>query len=331
MGWSGPFVMLAPDRGSMTPPEAIGVLLMAYGTPDSLENVAQYYTHIRGGRAPSAELVDALRERYRLVGGTTPLLQITEATRIALENRLNQDGDASYRVFLGMKHWHPYINQAVGEMAAEGIKRAVGLVLAPHFSPMSIAGYFRYVAEAQETLGTDIGFASIESWHLHPPYLEAVARRIREALQRFPAPEEVVVIFTAHSLPKKILETGDPYPDQLRETSEALVSMLNLPHWTFSYQSAGRTAEPWLGPDLVDKVNELADQGVKNILVASIGFVSDHLEILYDIDHEAQEVARERGITLKRTEMLNSSPDFVGGLAALVRERAGELREAHTL
>ena len=307
----------------MIQPDPIGVLLMAYGTPDTLDNVEPYYTHIRGGRRPPPELVADLRQRYEVVGGTTPLLEITEATRRALERHLNADGDTRFRVFLGMKHWHPYIERAVREMARTGIRRAVGLVLAPHYSKMSIDGYYHYVDLAQEKLGTRIELARIESWHLHPPYLQAVADRLRARLGEFPPGEDVTVVFTAHSLPEKILEYRDPYPEQLRDTSEALATLVDLRHWTFSYQSAGRTAEPWLGPDLVDKVHELANAGVKNILVASIGFVSDHLEILYDIDYEAQEAARERGVTLRRTEMLNASPDFVEGLAQLIGSRVG--------
>jgi ferrochelatase len=306
----------------MTSDGATGVLLMAYGTPDSIEAVEPYYTHIRGGRPPAPHLLEELQERYRLVGGSTPLLEITDATRAALESELCRYGN--YQVFLGMKHWHPYIDEGVRAMAEAGIERAVGLVLAPHYSRMSIAGYYDYIRKAQENLGTSIEILPIESWHLHDPYLQAVARRVRVQLETFAPEDEVTVIFTAHSLPEKILADGDPYADQLRETSEALAAILGLPRWTFSFQSAGRTPDPWLGPDIVDTVHRLADEGVRNILVAPIGFVSDHLEILYDIDYEAQAAARERGITLKRTESLNAGPDFVQGLAELVRERAGE-------
>jgi len=299
--------------------ETTGVLLMAYGTPGTLDDVEPYYTHIRHGRRPSDALLAELRERYETVGGTTPLLRITAETRDALERQL---GDG-YRVVLGMKHWHPYIEQGVREMAEAGIERAVGLILAPHYSRMSIGQYYDYVNQAQQKLGTSIEILPIESWHLHPPYLDAVARRIEQALPQVGPPEDVTVIFTAHSLPTRILAAGDPYPDQLRETSEALAQMLGLPHWTFAYQSAGRTADPWLGPDLVEVVNRLADEGVRKILVAPIGFVSDHLEILYDIDYEAKQAADERGITLSRIEMLNASPDFVAGLVDLARARVG--------
>lgn len=312
----------------MSQSNGIGVLLMAYGTPDKAEDVEPYYTHIRRGRKPPPELLQDLRERYRLVGGRTPLSDISAAVRGGLEERLNADGAGTYRVILGMKHWHPYIEQAVGELSAEGIRRAVGLVLAPHFSSMSIAGYYDYIEQAQRKLGTDIQFERIDSWHLHPAYLEAVAARIRARLAEFLCGSEVTVIFTAHSLPEKIVAMGDPYPEQLRETSEALARMLQLAHWTFSFQSAGRTDDPWLGPDLVDTVHALAEGSVRHMLVAPIGFVSDHLEILYDIDYEAQQAAKEHGVTLKRTEMLNAAPDFIDGLAELIQQRVADPGDA---
>lgn len=305
----------------MPHPDVTGVLLMAYGTPDSLDDVEPYYTHIRGGRTPSPELIDELRNRYALVGGRTPLSSISEATRSALETELNSTGAERFRVFLGMKHWKPWIKDAVHEMAAEGIRRAVGLVLAPHYSALSVAGYYQYVERAQQELDPTIDLQRIESWHLHPPYLAAVAGRVESALNHFPLDQPVTVVFTAHSLPQRIVADGDPYPRQLQETAETLAEMLDLRHWAFSYQSAGRTPEPWLGPDIVHTVNTLADDGVSNILVAPIGFVSDHLEIFYDIDHEAAQAAEARGVRLERTESLNASPDFVAGLAALVRSR----------
>jgi ferrochelatase len=305
-----------------------GVLLMAYGTPDTLDDIEPYYTHIRGGRPPTPALLADLTERYRLVGGRTPLSDISEATRQALEGKLNTCG--SFHVYLGMKHWRPWIKDAVARMAADGIERAVGLVLAPHYSAMSIAQYYRYVEQAQEVTGCRIHFERIDSWHLHQPYLDVVARRVRTALSRFPEEEPVTVVFTAHSLPERIVQAGDPYPQQLHETSEALAKMLDLPDWTFSYQSAGRTPDPWLGPDIVETVEELADRGVRNILVVPIGFVSDHLEIFYDIDHEARNAAEACGVRLERTDSLNASSDFIDALADLVRARIGEpAREDH--
>lgn len=308
--------------------QTMGVLLMAYGSPDSTEDIEPYYTHIRHGRTPSPELLAELQARYRLVGGRTPLSDISEATRAQLEQRLNAESVNRYRVILGMKHWHPYIEQAVRAMAGEGIRQAVGLILAPHYSTRSVAEYYGYVEQAQQKLGTAIEVERIDQWHLFPPFLEAVRRRIDTELQQFPPDSDVTVVFTAHSLPEKILQSGDPYPRQLLETSEALARSIGNHRWSFSYQSAGRTSEPWLGPNLVETVHRLASEGVTNILVASIGFVSDHLEILYDIDYEAQEAARAEGITLRRTEMLNASPDFVEGLVALVRERVGDVEDA---
>jgi len=294
---------------------------MAYGTPDSLDDVEPYYTHIRHGRIPSPDQIEELRSRYALVGGRTPLSRISEATRAGLEARLNEPGEG-YSVVLGMKHWRPWIRDAVQALAEQGIDNAVGLVLAPHYSSMSIADYYRYVAEAQANVGSNIRIDRIDSWHLHPPYLQSVAGRIRRRLLEFPSGQRVVVVFTAHSLPARILEHADRYPDQLRESSQAIAALLDLSEWTFSYQSAGRTAEQWLGPDLFATIGKLADQGAKNILVAPIGFVSDHLEILYDIDYEARRAAEDLGLVLKRTESLNASPDFVEGLAELVLSRA---------
>jgi ferrochelatase len=306
----------------------MAVLLMAYGSPDTLDDVEPYYTHIRQGRKPSPELLAELKERYALVGGRTPLSEISEATRKGLEEKLNIEGEERYRVFLGMKHWHPYIEQTVQEMAAEGVTRAVGLVLAPHFSSMSIAGYYTSISAAQEKHGTSIDILPIESWHLHPPFLKAVADHIQLRLADFLCGSDVTVVFTAHSLPEKIVAEGDPYPRQLRETAEAIAAMLNLNHWTFSYQSAGRTPDPWLGPDIVDTVHSLADDGVQHILVAPIGFISEHLEIHYDIDYEAQAAAKERGITLKRIDMLNAGDDLLDGLAELVRRRVADVEMA---
>ncbi|GAC1461721.1 MAG: ferrochelatase [Chloroflexota bacterium] len=305
--------------------DVTGVLLMAYGTPTTPEEILPYYTHIRRGNPPPPELLQELQERYALIGGQTPLTEITENTRRGLEEGLNAGDSGRFRVIMGMKHWTPWIHEAIEQMADEGIDRAIGLVLAPHYSGYSIGQYYGYVDKAQEKLGTDIEIVRIDSWHLHPPYLEAVARRVRSGLEQFPPNADVTVVFTAHSLPQKIVAAGDPYPAQLTETAEAIARMLDLQHWTFSYQSAGRTADPWLGPDLVDTVNALAEQGVRNILVATIGFVSDHLEILYDIDYEARMAAKALDVTLKRTDSLNASPDFVHGLATLVLSRVGDL------
>ena len=301
----------------------IGVLLMAYGSPDSLDDVEAYYTHIRGGRRPAPEQVEALKERYRRIGGRSPLLEITKAQAWALKERLNADiSGAPLRVYVGMKHWRPLIEEVIEQIAADGIQRVVTLALAPHYSRMSIGGYIQAVKEAQKKLATQLDITFVESWNAHPLFLRAVAEKVKEALQRFPDSirEQVPVIFTAHSLPKRILHENDPYPRELQETCEALVNTLHLTHWRFAYQSAGHTPEPWLGPDVKDVLIKFFEEGHRHLLVCPVGFVADHLEVLYDIDIECQELAKSKGIELKRTESLNASPTFIEALAAVIHE-----------
>jgi ferrochelatase len=299
------------------PNKRIGVLLMAYGTPNSLDEVEAYYTDIRGGQKPSPELVAKLIERYRLVGGRTPLLEISRAQAAGLQAALGP----SYQVFLGMKHWHPYIREAMAEMQDADIQRAVGVVLAPHYSIRSIGEYIERVEKAKAELGYPLELTVVPSWHLNPYYLEAVASHVRERLADFGPGADATVVFTAHSLPERILALGDPYRDQLLETSHALAEKLNLAEkrWTFTFQSAGHTPEPWLGPDIVETVYRLADEGVRNILVAPIGFIADHLEIFYDIDYEARGAARTRGVRLERIRSLNDDPLLIAALADVVQ------------
>lgn len=285
----------------------IGVLLMAYGTPASLDEVEPFYTDIRGGRTPSRELLDNLRARYQAIGGRTPLLEITRQQAAALQRALG----AEYRVFIGMRHWRPYIREALAEMESAGISEAVALALAPHYSALSIGAYF----EAIDAAGTRIAFRKVPSWHLQPAYLDAVADRVRAASAAL-NPETVV--FTAHSLPKRILDMGDPYVDQLRETSEALASRLGLRQWSFSFQSAGATGDAWLGPDILQTIEAEAAKGTCRLLVAPIGFISDHLEILYDLDLQARQRAAACGLDLRRTESLNASPELIQALKAAV-------------
>ena len=301
---------------------------MAYGTPRNLEEVEPYYTDIRRGRKPSPALLEELIERYRMVGGKTPLLEISQAQSSAVQEEL---GDG-YRVFLGMKHWHPYIREAVGEMQAAGIQRAVGIVLAPHYSCGSIGEYIERVERAKQDLGYDLQIAVVPSWHLNEHYLSAVESHIRRALTMFDNPAAVTIIFTAHSLPVRVVSDGDPYQKQLIETGEALAGRLGLSadRWQFSFQSAGRTSDPWLGPDIVDTVNHLADEGVVNILVAPIGFIADHLEIFFDIDQEAKQAAAEKGVRLERMQSLNDDPNLISALAATARGRANDAGQSHS-
>ncbi|HZT95735.1 MAG TPA: ferrochelatase [Chloroflexota bacterium] len=296
----------------------LGVLLMAYGTPAGLDEVEPYYTDIRRGRPPPPELVEELTERYRLVGGRTPLLEISRLQAAGVQRELGSD----YRVFLGMKHWHPYIRQAVDEMREAGVERAVGIVLAPHYSRGSIGEYRQRVDQAQTELEYKVPIQIVESWHLNPHYLRAVSNNIRETLSRFDDPESVTVVFTAHSLPVRVAAGYDPYQGQLLETSRALAASLEIPdqRWTFSFQSAGRTADPWLGPDILETIERLGAEGVRNVLVAPVGFIADHLEIFYDIDHEASELAARLGLNLKRMPSLNAHPELIAALASLARE-----------
>ncbi len=304
-----------------------GVLLMAYGSPETLDDVEEYFAHIRGGRKPSPEAVEELKERYRRIGGRSPLLEITKAQARALERHLNADLDEGegYRVYVGMKHWHPFIREAVERMAQDGIERAVGIALAPHYSRLSVGAYIEAAQEALEALKLkgQLEMRFVEGWHLRPSLIEAWSARVRDGLLKFDAKERdgVVVVFTAHSLPERILEWGDPYPKQLLETAEAVARRVGLPasRWTLAYQSASPTGEPWLGPDVLDVLDELSKQGVKGVLVCPIGFVADHLEVLYDIDVECRERADERGLHLERTQLLNDDPLFVRGLAEIVR------------
>jgi ferrochelatase len=310
------------------------VLLMAYGSPNRLEEVGPYFTDIRGGRTPSREAVEELTSRYRRVGVPTPLLAVSMQLGRELERLLNLDppDDQIYTVHLGMKHWTPYIADAVDEIVESGADRMIAIVLAPHYSKISTEGYRRRVAAALvRTPGrpTPNGSASpisldfVESWYELEGYLDAVADNVGTVRAEFAHPEDVVAVFTAHSLPARILNEGDPYQDQLLRTSELVARRAGIEQWRFSYQSQSHTGEPWLGPDLVDTVEELAAQGHRELLVASVGFIADHLEIFYDIDIEAKEKADALGIELRRTPMLNADPRLARALHALVAERVG--------
>jgi protoporphyrin/coproporphyrin ferrochelatase len=284
-----------------------GVLLMAYGTPRDASEVEAFYTHIRGGRTPTPELLANLRRRYEAIGGRTPLLEITQQQAAGLEAALGPD----FRAFVGMKHWHPYIRDAVAKMEVAGIRDAVAMALAPHYSALSVGAYMQAIQGSY----TAISFHQVRSWHLQPDYLDAVADHVRDASEAF-KPE--VVVFTAHSLPRRILETGDPYMDQLQATSEALASRLQLHRWEFSFQSAGATGDAWLGPDILETVDRLANEGLRRVLVAPVGFISDHLEILYDLDVQARQRAASRGVELRRTPSLNASPKLIEALKTAV-------------
>ena len=306
----------------------LGVLAMAYGTPKSLADVEAYYTHIRHGRPPTLELLAELIGRYEAIGGLSPLNEITQAQANGLEDALNAgqgehtahaDSEPPYKVYLGMKHVSPFIDDTLSQMAEDGIEQIVSLVLAPHYSSMSVGVYQKTAQEAAQRLGLDV--LPVLSWHLHPGFLELLAQRVQESLNQFSRPNDVMVVFTAHSLPEKILAQNDPYPVQLKETGEAVAAALDLPHYTFGWQSAGRTADPWLGPDILTVLRNLREEGWEQVLVCPAGFVSDHLEVLYDLDIEAKKLATELGIEFARTRSLNADDGFLQTLADVVRNR----------
>jgi len=281
------------------------VVLMAYGSPERLADVPAYYSDIRGGRPIRPELLEDLVERYRRLGidEGSPLNAITEETRAALEAEL---GDVP--VFTGMKHWTPRIAEAADAAVSAGADTVVGLVLAPHYSAMSIAGYR---TQLEQALDDRAELAFIDSWHDEPGFVELLAKRVRGT--------DAHVVFTAHSLPARILEAGDPYKDQLLETSRLIAERAGLDDWSFSFQSESQTGEPWLGPDILDHLEELHERGITEVLVCPVGFVADHLEIRWDLDHEAAEKARELGLNFSRIEMPNADPAFIEVLAGLVR------------
>ncbi|URN94415.1 MAG: ferrochelatase [Candidatus Pristimantibacillus lignocellulolyticus] len=300
--------------------QKIGVLVMSYGTPQSLDDVEAYYTHIRRGHAPTAEQLKELTERYEaIVGGVFPLRKNTDAQVAGLQNRLNELAPDRYVCYQGLKHAAPLIEDGVEQMAKDDIKQAIGIVLAPHYSVMSVGSYVKRAQEKADELGIKMKF--VKSYHLHPKLIEALTDRVNnvyEQLAPLQGDKPVKVLFSAHSLPEKIRELGDPYEHQLMQTSESIAENTEIEDWQFTWQSAGRTHEPWLGPDILDTMEQVAQQGYKAILSAPIGFVSDHLEVLYDLDIEAKEKAAQLGVSFERIAMLNTDPLYMDTLAESV-------------
>jgi len=298
------------------------LLLMAYGSPDRLDQVEAYYTDIRRGRPPTPELLDELIERYRAIGGGSPLSRIVEEQRAAVAAELAARG-TPMPAYAGMRHIEPRIGNVVRGMAADRVERFAAVALAPHASS-NAAGYRRAVGDALDGLGDHAPVVEhVASWHDQPRFIEVLASTTREALERFSDPSRVRVMFTAHSLPARVLAEGDPYPDQLAATSRLVAGVLGLEHYEFAFQSAGRTGEPWLGPDLLDEIRRLAGEGVTELVIRPVGFVADHLEVLYDIDIEAQQVAREVGMRIERARSLNTDPVFIAGIADIAQEALG--------
>lgn len=308
----------------------VGVLVMSYGTPESLDQVEAYYTHIRRGSPPTPEQLHELTARYEaIVGGFFPLRENTNKQVKGLEDTLRAEHpEVEFVCYQGLKHAQPYVEDGVEQMVKDGITEAVGVVLAPHYSTMSVGGYVKRAKEKAEEQGLKMSF--VLDYHLHPKLIDALSTRVDNALTKFSDAQrsDIRVIFTAHSLPEKILEMKDPYPDQLLATSKVIAERTGLTNWQFGWQSAGQTAMPWLGPDILDVLQQIhKEEGVKNVLLCPIGFVSDHLEVLYDIDIEAQALAKELGLHLERTESLNTDPLYMQTLSDVVYSKWHEVSE----
>ena len=294
-------------------PAPVGVLVMAYGTPAAPDDLEAYYTHIRRGRPPTAELLADLRRRYDAIGGVSPLAARTQAQAAGVADALGP----GFVVALGHKHAPPYVEDGVASLVAAGVDRVVGLVLAPHYSAMSVGEY-----HSRARTACPMPYVGIESWHLHPSLVDLLAERLVAAHQSL-AGGVVETLFTAHSLPERALTLDDPsYPDQLRATASAVASVAGLDRWRIAWQSAGRTADPWIGPDILAVIRSLPGEGFDGLVVCPAGFVSDHLEVLYDVDIEARAAAERCGLALARTASFNDDPRFVDMLAGLVRDAA---------
>lgn len=286
-----------------------GVLLMAHGTPSSMEEMPEYLRLVRGGRPPSPELVAEMRHHFVAIGGRSPLTALTLAQADALRQRLGSD----VPVGVGMRNWKPFIADALAELAASGVNRVIGIPLAPQFSTLSVA---KYLDQATSALPAGMRLAPVHSFHSHPLLLEAFAERIRAASPR----QHEEVVFTAHSLPSSAIKAGDRYAIEVAATSRGVAARAGIVRYRRAYQSAGRTREPWIGLDLGDLVKYRTARGARQFLIVPVGFVCDHVEILFDIDIQAAETARSSGAALRRTESLNTSPTFISMLEDLVRQ-----------
>ncbi|HEU5231093.1 MAG TPA: ferrochelatase [Ktedonobacteraceae bacterium] len=299
----------------------IGVLVMAYGTPANRDKIEAYYTHVRRGHKPPPELLTELQQRYQAIGGSSPLLKHTRSQADGIQAALDRLAPGKFRVVLGMKHAPPFIEDGVAELMKSGVQRIIGLVLAPHYSSMSVG---EYTERAQAACPPSVKLTVIKDWHLAPGYIEFLTAQVRETRDALIAttgimPDNIEVLFTAHSLPTRILDMGDPYPQQLRETAEAVADRAGLSRWSVAWQSAGRTSEPWIGPSILDVLPQLAAQGVQGVVVCPAGFVSEHLEILYDLDIEAKRLADKLGLAFTRTALPNNDPEFFATLADVIR------------
>jgi len=301
--------------------KVMGLLVMAYGTPYKEEDIERYYTHIRRGRKPSPEALEDLQNRYEAIGGISPLAKITQQQMESLEKRLNEVQDEiEFKAYLGLKHIEPFVEDAVEAMHKDGIKEAVSIVLAPHFSTFSVKSYNGRAKETAEKLGGPI-IHSVESWYSEPKFIQYWATRVKQTFDLIDEEkrQKAVLIVSAHSLPEKIIAAGDPYPNQLQETADLIAQAAGIEHYEIGWQSAGNTPEPWIGPDVQDLTRELHEEkGYTSFVYTPVGFIADHLEVLYDNDYECKVVTDEIGADYYRPEMPNAQPEFIAGLATVV-------------
>lgn len=303
---------------SLQPPTAI--LLMAMGGPDSLDNVEPFLLDVRGGRPTPPELIEEIRERYRATGGKSPAVGITQEVAKKLERRLNESGGVRYRVYVGLRHWHPFIKETYAELLAEGPSQIIGLCMAPQQSSLSTGAYRKKVEDARSALQNTCAVSYVGSWNRHPQLIAAIVENIRQGLLKFPADlrARVPVLFTAHSLPERIVAMKDPYPDEVQGTVDAITACLGHQPTRFAYQSQGRSSEPWLGPTVESALNALHREGHRHVLVAPIGFICDHVETLFDIDIELKQSAVSMGMQLERMPMLNAAPALIETLVSVI-------------
>lgn len=299
----------------------VGLLVMAYGTPYKDEDIERYYTDIRHGRKPTDEMVADLRGRYHAIGGLSPLAKITEEQAYGLERVLNESqNEVEFKTYIGLKHIEPFIEDAVSNMKKDGIDEAISIVLAPHYSSFSVEAYNKRAQDAANKLG-GLKITNINEWYKEPQFIEMWANRINKAADEIPEAEldDTILIVSAHSLPEKIKAHGDPYPSQLEETAELIFNQVKVPHYALGWQSEGKTGEPWLGPDVQDLTRDLYhEKAYKHFIYTPVGFVAEHLEVLYDNDYECKVVTDELGATYHRPPMPNADPEFLEVLKTVV-------------
>jgi ferrochelatase len=306
--------------------KTMGLLVMAYGTPYTEDDIERYYTHIRRGRKPSEEALQDLKDRYKAIGGISPLARITEDQANGLCKRLNElQDDIEFKMYLGLKHIEPFVEDGVEEMKKDGIEEAISIVLAPHFSTFSVKSYNGRAKETADKLG--IKLTSVESWYTEPKFIQFWSEKVSAAFAEMSEQERAksCLIVSAHSLPEKIIANGDPYPDQLKETADLIAEAAGVENYEIGWQSAGQTPEPWIGPDVQDLTRDLHEEkGYNSFVYTPVGFITDHLEVLYDNDYECKVVCDEIGATYRRPEMPNVDPLFIDGMANVVLNKLNE-------